>query len=170
MPLGTEPYVAQWLKAIQNDEGLKGLFAVDGSSTDVKVRAYRDKVPPRITYPFFFVGEATESQDLRDSETVGGIAPKHVEFQVVHLIAYGAGGDLPWKMIERVRQMSIDDVVKSPYLRADPTNDSENVFDIRVLTASKQTLSETMFKDEKANDVNMSTQSFLLYGRKKGGV
>lgn len=177
MPLGTEYLPAQWLKAIQNDEGMKGFFSVpgaDGKPGDGKVRVYIDAIPPVVTYPSLFLAEATNAVDLRDSESVGGVNAGRVEFRYVHCVAYGAGGELPWKMLERVRALSIDennDTTPNPYLRADPTNDSQNVYDIGVLTADGTTQERhaTMFKDDAGQEVHESTRTFFLYGRKKGG-
>lgn len=169
MPLGTENTVALFIKAIEQDSVLQGMFALDGSQGG-KVQVHRDKVPSKTTYPFIFLSEATESEDLRDSETVGGIVPNYLEMKLIHCIAFAAGGDLPKAIVARIRAMLIDDAVKSPVLRDNPTNDPKNVFDIRGLSKSQQNVLPTMMQDEQARDVYQSTQTFLLYGKKLGGV
>lgn len=169
MPKGTEPTMGLVIKAFELDSVMKGLFQRDGSQGGI-VQVHRDEVPSVITYPFIFLAEATESEDLRDSESVGGVDANHIEMLRVHCIAFAAGGDLPWKIVERARKLLIDENVKSAVLRADPDNDAEDIYDIRTVAESRQNLLPTLIVDEMARRVYQSTQTFLFYSKKKGGV
>lgn len=168
--------MALLIKALHDDAGLQYLFLPDGSQ-DGEVQVHRDEVPAIITYPFIFLSEAVESADLRDSESVQyptgpklGARATHVEMLQVHCLAFGAGGDLPWAIVQRVRQLLIDEQ-PNPYFQAAQTDvDPANVYDIRALTVSRQDLLPTLIKDEMARKVYQSTQTFLLYTKKIGGV
>lgn len=178
MPKGTEVTMALLIKAIHDDAGLQTLFFPDGSQGG-EVQVHRDEVPAIITYPFIFLSEATESQDLRDSESlqdsppISGPAPPnptHLEFKRVHCIAFAAGGDLPWAIVQRVRQLLVDGNNQTPYFQPDATQNSEDVYSINALTESQQNLLPTLIKDELARKIYQSTQTFLLYAKKLGGV
>lgn len=176
MPKGTENSVALVIKALHEDQGMQALFVSTdatgqgGESGTVKV--YRDTIPPTVTYQFIFLQEAKESEVLRDSETVGGANPSFVEFKRMHLIAFAVGGDLPWAIgvAARAVLMNRDPATRSAYFQADLENDPDDKYTLEALTESDQELLGTDIKDEYGRDVYQSTQTFLLYTKKKGGA
>lgn len=168
--------MALLIKTLHEDQGLQGLFHIDGSQ-EGEVQVHRDEVTAQITYPFIFLSEATESTDLIDSESIvapfggggpPGIPATRVEMLQVHVIAFAAGGDLPWAILQRIRQLLVDEGT-SPYFQGSGTSSGQ--YDIRVVPAngSRQNLLPTLLKDEKARKVYQSTQTFLLHTKKLGG-
>ena len=164
------------IKALHADTGLQALFFPDGSQGG-EVQVHRDEVPAVITYPFIYLAEASESEDLRDSESIQ--YPQSPYDRAARCQLHGDAvsstashglpeATFPWAIVQRVRQALIDEA-PNPFLSDNVTQDAADKFDIRVLAITRQNLLPTGFKDEMARKVYQSTQTFLLYGKKLGG-
>lgn len=176
MPTGYEVTMDLLIKAIQQDEELQSLFSVNMTGQQGQrgtVKVYFNEPPPTITYPFIFLAEATESTDLRDSESDSGEGD-YVEMLRTHCLCWATSGDFAWKCIRRIRHMLIPNLQEgespSPVLTADPTNNPDDIYDIQGLAESRQNLLPTNTKSELGMKVLQSTQTFLLYSKKKGSV
>ena len=169
MPTGTEATMALLIKAINQDAQMQDIM---GGTTSV----YRDKIPTPIKYPFIYLAEATESFEIRHSESYQHRGPNYTgqnnnqtrnEMLSVHAVAVGRGGDLPWSIMKRLREMLIDEYPRpAPLISSGSAGD---VYDVNILTGSRQILLPTPYADPEGKDLYQSVQMFILSTIKKGG-